>query len=245
MDELLDTLGDHPLSVELVGPHLATMTPDEILTDFGKLLQQFKVGAGKERNESLLASLAFSTSRLSQPAQDALPWLGLFSGGVFEVNLLDVSQLDPEVWDAVRAELEATALVRVERDIQLNDRPYLRFHPTLAYAAQSNQVSDLEAAQERFVAVYAAVRRTIHNALGGANARDGMEVMEREEPNVRTAVRWALAREDYSTASAMGETFRLYLERCARLRERDSWVRWLAAEVTKGGFTAETAAYEM
>ena len=42
--------------------------------------------------------------------------------------------MDPATWDGVRAELEATALVQVETDIPPNNRPYLRFHPTLPYA---------------------------------------------------------------------------------------------------------------
>ena len=84
----------------------------------------------------------FSTRRLSAEAQEAMPWLGLFSGGVFEQLLLDVSEMDPARWEAARAELEATALVRVERDIMLADRPYLRFHPTLAYAAAVGDVPD-------------------------------------------------------------------------------------------------------
>ena len=43
----------------------------------------------------VLASLAFSTKHLSAKAQAMLPWLGLFRGGVFEDNLLDVSEANP------------------------------------------------------------------------------------------------------------------------------------------------------
>jgi hypothetical protein len=49
-----------------------------------------------------------------------VPWLGLFRGGVFEEILLDVSGIAPAAWDGVRAELEATARVRVERETLLN-----------------------------------------------------------------------------------------------------------------------------
>ena len=57
-------LGDHPLSIELVGPHLKQLTPEQIVADFRKLLDQFTGDAEVERNRSLLASLRFSTSRL-------------------------------------------------------------------------------------------------------------------------------------------------------------------------------------
>ena len=258
LDELLKVLANHPLSIELVGPHLKEMTPEEIVADFEKLLAEFKTGEGKERNESLLASLAFSTRRLSPQAQSALPWLGLFSGGVFEEILLSVSEVDPEVWESVRGELEATALVRVEREILLADRPYLRFHPTLSYAARiphtghlpeeegEEGVSNLDSddVRKRFIGVYRAVAKGIHKALRGSNPRTGMEVMAREEVNIRAAVRLALESRAYTEASAMGHTFRDYLERCARFRERDSWIKWLAGEVGKVGFTQEAATYE-
>src|SRR5206468_9491672 len=99
LEALLDVLGDHPLSIELVGPHLKQLTPEQIVTDFRKLLDQFTGDAEVERNRSLMASLRFSTSRLSQQAQAALPWLGLFQGGVFERILLDVSHIDSAAWD--------------------------------------------------------------------------------------------------------------------------------------------------
>lgn len=73
LDALLDALQDHPLSIELVGPHLKRQRPEQIVADFHRLLEQFRGDAEVERNRSLLASLRFSTSRLSEQAQAALP----------------------------------------------------------------------------------------------------------------------------------------------------------------------------
>jgi tetratricopeptide (TPR) repeat protein len=265
LNPLLDLLVDHPLSIELVGPHLKRLTPEEICQDFGTLLAEFKVGAGQERNESLLASLAFSTRRLSDAAQAALPWLGRFSGGVFEYVLLEVSQIPPAEWEPVRAELEATALIRIERDLLLGKRPYLRFHPTLAYAAAGS--ADCQSAvsrianprngglpvratteeaelRQRFIAVYFSLGRTLDQALRGSQSRAALEILAREESNYRTAVRWAVAAQAYDVASALGDTFRTYLERSGRLRERNVWVAWLAGEVGQAGFTAQAAELE-
>src|SRR5207245_3447422 len=123
LEALLNGLGDHPLSIVLVGPHLKHLTPEQIVARFYELLDQFTGDAEVERNRSLLASLRFSTSRLSAEAQATLPWLSLFQGGVFEHILLEVSQMNSAEWDGVRAELEATALVRVETDIEINHPP--------------------------------------------------------------------------------------------------------------------------
>jgi len=248
LNKLLDRLADHPLSIELVGPHLKNLTPEEIIADFGRLLEQFKRGAGAERNESLLASLEFSKRRLSDVAQTALPWLGLFSGGVFENNLLDVSEMDPQQWEAICAELEATALVRIDREIQVNKRPYLRFHPTLAYAITGLSVADgqlpLNEIRKRFISAYLSMMRMADQALRGSNPRGGLEMLAREEANFRVAVRWALEDERHAVAYGLGETFSLYLQMSGRLRERNAWVKWLSPEVRKGGFSEASAAGE-
>ena len=260
LDELVRTLGHHPLSIELVGPHLRQLAPGEIIADFDSLLEHFTGEAELERNRSLLASLRFSTDRLSPAAQAALPWLGLFRGGVFEDNLLDISQIDPATWDGIRSELEATALVRIETDIQISHRPYLRFHPTLPFACvgpacragpcagtdSTTEVGTDRACRagptrERYIQVYYSLGATINSALTGSDPRGGMEVMAREEANFRQAVEWAVSDGDFTTAAPIGDTFRVYLESCARFRERDRWAAWLA-EAAAGAGWSEAAA---
>jgi hypothetical protein len=244
LDPLLLDLADHPLSLELVGPHLRTLTPEEIRADFGKLLTKFQQEAPEERNQSLLASLEFSRRHLSTAAREALTWLGLFKGGVFERLLLDVSQIPPEAWEPIRQELKGIALLRPEEDIQVESRPFLRFHPTLASAAADPCLSqDLEIRQ-RFLDVYDGFMLALNNALTRSQPRAALEVLNREEGNFRTAVQWAVANQEFQTAAVIGLTFSLYLRMSGRLRERDAWVQWVKEAVGQQGFTAEAAAYE-
>jgi hypothetical protein len=84
----------------------------------------------------------------------------------------------------------------------------------------------------------------IDTALHGFDVRFGMDVLAREEVNVRTAVRWAVASDLFDVAAGMGETFRLYLERSARLRERDQWLACLAEAAAHTTFNAAVAAVE-
>jgi tetratricopeptide (TPR) repeat protein len=244
LDPLLDDLADHPLSLELVGPYLGRLAPEQIRADFGKLVQEMKQDSDQERNTSLLASLEFSRRHLSAAARDALPWLGLFSGGVFEGNLLGVSQIEPVAWEAIRAELQGIALLRTEDDIQIGDRPFLRFHPTLAIASADSTLAEKPATRERFFHVYLALMRALDRALTGSQSQAALTILDREEMNYRTAVRWAIAAGQHKIAADLGDTFRNYLQRSGRLREHDAWVQMLRDAVTQAGFTAEAAVYE-
>ncbi len=244
LEPLLDDLADHPLSLELVGPHLRTLSPEQVRADLAKLVVTARQESDQDRNTSLERSLEFSRRHLSEAARAALPWLGLFSGGVFEQKLLEMSQLDPAAWEKIRAELVGIALLRIEDDIQINDRPFLRFHPTLAIASADATLAAQPQTRERFLHVYLALMQALKKALRGDQSRAALAILDREEMNWRTAVRWAIADGQIQIAAALGHTFRNYLERSGRLREHDVWVQMLHKAVTQAGFTAEAVAYE-
>src|SRR5262249_61311558 len=97
---------------------------------FASLLHRVQIACAEQgRTRSLLASLQFSRRHLSPAARAALPWLGLFSGGVFEDLLLDVSQIEPAAWEPIRTELQGIALLRAEDDLRLGGRPPPRLPP--------------------------------------------------------------------------------------------------------------------
>ncbi len=241
IDPLLGDLADHPLSLELVCPHLRTLSPEEIRTDFGKLLEKFRQEAPEGRNQSLLASLEFSRKHLSPAAREALPSLGLFRGGVHEDTFLDVSQIEPKSWELIRRELEDVALVRVWSDTRIEGRPFLRFHPTLAAAVAEDRLAKSPAVRKRYVFAYGALMLGLDKALRGSQSRVALEILGREEANYRTAVQWAVADQEFRIAASLGNTFRLYLQRLGRLRERDVWVEWMKDVVSEGGFTEGAA----
>lgn len=245
LDPLLADLADHPLSLELVGPHLKTLTPEAIRADFGNLLLQVKQKAHEGRNESLLASLEFSRKHLSPAAREALPWLGLFRGGVFEINLLRVSELTPEAWEPIRRELEGIALLRRVNDIQIAGRPFLRFHPTLAAAVADGRLGENAEIRALYVQVYLTLMGTLDKAFRGSQSRAAIEILDREEANFRAAVQWAVADRELQIAGELGGTFSLYLQLSCRFCERNAWVRWLKEAVAEDGFTTQAANYEL
>ena len=250
LDPLLRDLADHPLSLELVCPHLKTLSPEAIRADFGNLLKEFKQSAplgpdGKPgKNSSLLASFEFSRRHLRPAAQAALPWLGLFSGGVFEVLLLEVNQITPEAWEPIRRELQSVTIIRAENDLEIGDRPFLRFHPTLASAVATIELAQQPEIRRRFIFAYLEIMKLLHEMLRGAQSRSALHVFDREEDNYRAAVRWAIADGLIREAARLGITFSIYLKTSNRIRERDAWVAMMKEALQKGVFTEEAADFE-
>lgn len=233
IDALLTDLQDHPLSIELVAPHLKTLPPQRIRDEFGVLLKRFADETAYEgRNRSLLASLEFSKRRLSPAAQEILPYLAWFEGGVFEAFLLLFAELDPAQWESIRAELVATALVKVE-ELEWFNTPYLRFHPTLPYAASPTAVPDAKVAEQRFIAVYLAMMQIVDRALNGDQPAAGMALLARDEANFREGITRAFRRGDRREGWGMADTLRNYLERSGRLRECNALAAWLHGQLPK------------
>jgi hypothetical protein len=232
---LLDLLADHPLSLELVGPHLLRLSPATIRGEFGQLLAQFTSDApGEERNRSLRASLAFSQRHLSDAAQALLPWLAWFSGGTFEDAFQVFTEIDDGAWELLLSELVDTGLVQVG-DVPGFKPRYLHFHPTLPYAASPEDVPDVDAAAQRFLAVYIAVRNEAYSALRGQNPAFGMALLRYEEANMRAAIARAFQRGERQGGVTLADTLREYLERAGRQRERDKLVQWLREQTPADG----------
>src|SRR5205823_11762668 len=84
----------------------------------------------------------------------------------------------------------------------------------------------------------------LDKALCGSQSHSALAILDREELNYRTAVRWAIADGQHKIAADLGDTFSRYLQMSGRLRERDAWVQMLRDAVTQAGFTKEAAAYE-
>jgi tetratricopeptide (TPR) repeat protein len=143
-------------------------------------------------------------------------------------------------WEPMLAELVNTALVRVE-SVEYRLPRYLYLHPTLPYAAQSEDVPDPEDAKRRFLEVYRAVGGEAYGALFGANPSAGMALMRDEEANYRVAIAHAFQGGERQLGWALTDTLREYLERDARQRERDRLVCWVREQLLADNIWDEAA----
>jgi hypothetical protein len=88
--------------------------------------------------------------------------------------------------------LQSIALVRVEDEIQIGDRPFLRFHPTLAAAAADDTLAQQPETRRRFIDVYLALRQALDTGASRlAIARRAGDSRPRGG-QLPHAVRWAI-----------------------------------------------------
>lgn len=236
---LLDRLGGHPLSLNLVLPHLREYTPEELTARFEELLPGFIKGEARERNESLTVSLEFSLRRLGEATRKALPDLAVFEGGALEVQLLEITQMDAELWQAARAELEQAALVTAESIAGVNP-PFLRFHPTLLpYLATLLDDKRRAALETRYWQRYYVLANFLAQS-DTQNPHQARAIALRELPNLRRALDLALAAGALDEAVAFADSIARFLEVFGRNRERDAMMKKVSDQWTVGSGQRES-----
>jgi len=72
-----------------------------------------------------------------------LPRLGVFQGGAFEPDLLEITDFSKKQWQLLRSILETTGLIQFEF-LHYFKVPYIKFHPSLAPALWTNFTSEEE-----------------------------------------------------------------------------------------------------
>lgn len=187
LDELLDYLGHHPLSLCLVLPHLKMYPPGELISRFETLLPQFVIAGGRERTYNLVASLEYSLNRLTEDVRNLITALGVFKSGMFEDNLLAVTEFEPDAWQAARQELTREALLEITR-VPGADHPFLRFHPTLLPYLSARLDADRRVALEaRFWAHYDSFADRLYN-IPARQRNEARQMARLEAFNLRWAV---------------------------------------------------------
>ncbi len=233
LSQLLYFLGDHPLSIQLVIPHLGQgKTVEQLIDDFDALLPGFKKGKGIERNQSLEVSLQYSLSRLDNETRALLPRLSVFRGGAFEDDMLEITQIDAGTWQRVRTQLVSWSLIRVEHMEGINP-PFLRFHPTLApYLARQIKGDDLGQIETRYWQHYYSQANYLYN-IDPSNPHKARAMANLDMPNLRRALTLAVGAAALREAADFAGSINRFLDFFGRLRERDDVNKILRNAVEK------------
>lgn len=244
LERLLDFLGEHPLSIQLVTPHLREY-PDvqTVIERFETLYPGFTAGKAKARNESLEVSLDFSLDRLSETARARIAALGVFEGGAFEMQILKVTGLKPSEWLPARAELVRAGLATVEMESPFNINTaegkfsghFLCFHPTLTPALHRRL--DAAALPALETAYWQAYYQLANHLYGTDNTAPQVAraVAQRELPNLRRGVALALQSGDVAAAVDFAECVERFLNVFGRWRERAAMMETVEKGVGRTG----------
>lgn len=202
-------------------PHLQKYTAAELSARFEELLPGFKEDAAKERNESLEVSLQFSLQRLGEETRAALPDLAVFQGGAMENVVLKVTQINEDLWQQAKRELEQAALITVENLLDF-DSPFLRFHPTLLpYLATQLPAERRAEVENRYWREYYGTARGLHK-LDTEDPHLARAVAVRELPNLQRALQLAMAAGEVEIVATFADRIAYFLNFFARWRERDA-----------------------
>ncbi|TKJ36587.1 hypothetical protein CEE37_15010 [candidate division LCP-89 bacterium B3_LCP] len=224
---LMDLLGGHPLSLYLTLPHLHDYSPAELTAQFEELLPDFIEGEARDRNESLTLSLEFSLNRMGEETRAALPNLAVFQGAAFEEEILQITQIDPELWKTARAEMEQASLVSVESLPGINP-PFLRFHPTLIPYLSSRLPSEHRSElEERYWKRYYALSNYLYQT-DTQNPHMARTMAWQEMPNLLCALDLAVAARDDEASVNFATCIEFFLNAFGRWRERDRMMERVA-----------------
>lgn len=178
----------HPLSIGLIARQLKVREVAELGTRLETLLAETP-------DNPLLASLNLSLDRLDEEARRLLPKLGVFQGGAFENNLLQITEFTEKQWQTLSPALEKTGLIQPE-NLSVWKVPYLKFHPTLAPALWARL------ATEEQVQLQASHRQHYYKLScflcveDFKNPHETRAIVQRELPNLVFAVHEALDAEE-------------------------------------------------
>jgi len=223
--ELLKLLGGHPLSLRVVLPHLKVQSPIKLIEALQQGLDSFQ-GVEEKRNKSLMVSLDYSFTKLSESARRHLPFLGLFSQRVaadwlgyfarnpendrrFAYQAVFGENLQKADWLKLLNEAAAAGIVEHLGASIYKIHPalpwYLRQQLTKQYPTQ--EVRELE---KKLLDFYAGLANHYDKELVG-NAETANFILRVEEPNLLQQLRLAEQQQDWSNAQfilqALGEVY--------------------------------------
>lgn len=240
LENLLNFLKGHPLSLQLALPQLRDYSAEQLVEQYQTILPTIKTGKGEQRNESLEVSLRFSLDRLGEQAKSLLTRLAVFEGGAMENVLLAVTEIPEAEWNALKPQLVSTALIRVE-ELQGVNVPFIHFHPTLVpylrgeIREQRTESSDaptdqslISNLQTRYWQVYYSLANQLYQD-DTQHPIQARSIVLRELPNLKRALKLTLEAGALDEAVDFADSIYRFLDVFGRWMERNE----VAAEVDR------------
>ncbi len=256
--ELCARLDGLPLAIELAAARIKLLSPPMLLEQLGGkdnssphqarssqealtfLRQQTRNVPA--RQQTLWQTLDWSYQLLESAAQQLLAQLGVFLGDWTVEAAKAVSLGEPDLQEEMLDRLEdlvnqSLIVHHPMEEVGAVAEPLGRFsllEMVRAYAlARLRESGQMQHVQRRHARYYLAlVEGSEPDLYGGARQRAAMQLLEREQDNIRAALAFALAQRDAELAQRFCCVLFLFWGRCAQAEEG---LHWLEAAMQLGG----------
>ena len=226
--EICRTLEGMPLAIELAAARVGTLSIEQIserLTDSLKLLTG-GARTADNRHRTLRGVLDWSHNLLSEDEKKLFGRLSVFAGG-WTLEAAEAvgagGNAEEDVLDLLSGLVEKS-LVATKGGDQGGTR-YRMLEPVRQFAREKLEVGDeSEEARHRHAAFFLTLAEEAEPKLLGPEDREWLERLERENDNLRSALSWALEREEAELALSLGGALGAFWHAHGHLREGRRWL---------------------
>jgi predicted ATPase/DNA-binding CsgD family transcriptional regulator len=227
--EICSRLEGIPLAIELAAARVGTLSVEQISKRLEGSLELLTRGGrtAAPRQQTLKAALDWSHDLLSEPERVLFRRLSTFAGGW----TLEASEAvgsgegveEGEVLDLLSGLVEKSLVVT--RGGDYGGVRYRMLEPVRQFAREKLEVGDeSEEARHRHAAFFLTLAEEAEPKLLGPEDREWLERLERENDNLRSALSWALEREEAELALSLGGALGAFWHAHGHLREGRRWL---------------------
>ena len=216
VEALCRRLEELPLAVELAAARTRVFSVDQLLERIGERLDLLKGARNADpRQQTLRTTIEWSYDLLDPAEQRLLGCLSVFAGGCTFAAAEAVCDADP---DGLQSLIDKS-LLRVRAD-EAGETRYWMLEMIREYAAERLKESGLWTHVRREHATwYVTLGRSLEQQ-SGVTDQAGIERLRSEQPNVRAALEFSLANDDFESVARL-----IY----------SSWAAWLLSGLGREG----------
>ncbi len=237
--ELCQRLDGLPLAIELAAARTDRLSPQAVLSRLGPHLEALGEGPRDRppQQQTLRGTVDWSYVLLNETEQRAFTTLALFSGGATpEAVLATIEGIGPglapvDEADARRGEelvgvldaLVNKSLLMAEPQADGGSR-YLMLNTIHAYAAELLAGSDPAPLRQRHLAYFAALAERAGAGMTGPDQARWAESLDRDYPNLRIALAYALSTGEVSAATRLCQGLWRHWRNGKQIRDGREWL---------------------
>ena len=196
--EICEHLDGMPLAIELAAARVAILDPKEILARMEDRFRLLSGGRGRNKRRTLQATLDWSYDLLDDDEKDFFRRCGTFVGTFDLPSAIDVSGLDEYLAMDLLESLVNKSLVSVEEN---DGQSRFRLLETVRIYASEQLVRAGTVAEARDAHLMHYHQRVSTSEWFDAIDLDRSYTLSMEWPNVASALEWAVAKDDWHTAT--------------------------------------------